>query len=83
MTKDIDDLRARFVWTRDMAKVVDDRLGRTTGASKGKAPVSAKPKISKGKVVAPAVAKAFSPEPETESRRMAPSIIKVSGERKF
>ena len=30
---------------RDMAKVVDDRLGRTTGASKGKAPVSAKPKI--------------------------------------
>lgn len=23
---------------RDMAKVVDDRLGRTTGASKGKTP---------------------------------------------
>lgn len=29
---------------RDMAKVVDDRLGRTTGASKGKAPLP-KPKI--------------------------------------
>lgn len=29
---------------RDMAKVVDDRLGHTTGASKGKAPLP-KPKI--------------------------------------
>lgn len=48
-----------------------------------KVAVASKNKISKGKVVAPAVAKAFSPEPETESRRMAPSIIKVSGERKL
>ena len=31
---------------RDMAKVVDDRLGRTTGASKGKAPLP-KPKINR------------------------------------
>lgn len=53
---------------RDMAKVVDDRLGRTTGVSKGKAPVAAK---------------AFSPEQEMESRRMAPSVIEVSGERKL
>ena len=65
---------------RDMAKVVDDRLGRTTGASKGKAPLP-KPKISKGK--APVAAKAFSPEQEMESRRMAPSVIEVSGERKL
>ena len=42
---------------RDMAKVVDDRLGRTTGASKGRKPapkVKIKPKISKGKVGATA-----------------------------
>lgn len=74
------DRSERTAWTVD-DEVLTDGVGADYGAGSD-LPVVAWQEDGQP-VVGPAVAKAFSPEPETESRRMAPSIIKVSGERKL